>query len=146
MASSQVGTGTGAITQQGNVGTGDYKVDNSEGKTLGNITGGEIKNLASGSSATSLQVSSGEGAIGAITVNQESPQAIQALQAISGYSLRTMSDTALGSLGIAHQVAEDALKTALQATESPTQSIGKILIPLALIAGIIGAVYLYKKG
>jgi galactitol-specific phosphotransferase system IIC component len=142
----QVGTGTGAISQQGNVGGGEWNQDLSEGKTIGNITGGEIKNLAGGASANAINLSNTDKGTVNFSLTQESPQAIEALKAISGQALNRITDTALGSLGLAKEIAGKGLDTALQATESPTQQIGKILIPLAIIGAIVSAVYLHKKG
>lgn len=152
MGQQSVGSGTGSINQLGNVGGGQ---NGGNGVGSGGYSGGDTNitqsnsaqnsaQIAGGSSFTALTIGSSNQ--GAITLNQESPQAIAALAAGTQAALFAMNSTALGSLGIAHSVADDALDIAKNATQSQTQQFGQILIPLGIAAAIVFGIYFYKRG
>lgn len=100
-------------------------------------------NTAAGAGSSSTMISAGERST--INVTQESAPAIAALMGVSMRALDAMNSTALGSIAFGHATDAEALDLAKKVSQSPFQQIGSLLLPLAIVAGIVLVVYYSKK-
>lgn len=142
--SSQMGS---SVVGGANVGgtVGDINTDMSEGqdksKNLGSVSNTAFSNVVP------IQISADMGGTtGAVNISMESPQAIEALKSISGQAMTETSQTAMGTIGLAGGLFARTADLAAQVMESPTQSVSKFITPIIVVAAIVAAVYIYKRG
>ena len=121
-----------------------YNLDASTSITQNQQVQGGTAAVGAGSTGNSAVSLSG-GAGSTFSITQESPQAIAALQANTTAALQAIAQTAQGSLAIASDLAGSAIADVKNKSETATQQIGNILIPLGVAVAVVAAIYFYSR-